>query len=77
MKKYTSKAIYNAIEANSKESRREWLLLVLKYNNRIWLWEEGYHGEETMNIEFYDTKVNYIRMNPVRAGVVEKRKIIC
>lgn len=74
LKKYTSKAIYNAIEANNKESRREWLLRVLKYNNRIWFWEEGYHGEEIMSIEFYDTKVNYIHMNPVKAGVVEKEE---
>jgi REP element-mobilizing transposase RayT len=31
-KKYTSKAIFKAIENNKYESRREWLLKTLKYN---------------------------------------------
>ena len=34
-KKFTSKTIYNAIENNKQESRREWLLNVLKYKDRI------------------------------------------
>lgn len=71
-KKFTSKAIYSAIEKNSSESRKAWLLNVLKYEEKIWFWNEGYHGEEILNGDFFDTKVNYIHMNPVKAGIVEK-----
>ncbi len=62
------------ITENPKESRKEWLLKVLNYEGRIWFWQEGYHGEEIFSMNFYDTKVNYIHMNPVRAGIVEKEE---
>lgn len=74
LKKFTSKAIYKSIEENSHESRKAWLLLALKYEERIWFWEEGYHGEEILSQSFFDSKVNYIHMNPVRAGIVEKEE---
>jgi len=45
-KKFTSKQIMQAIENNSKESRKKWLLWLLKKEEKIWFWEEGYHGEE-------------------------------
>jgi putative transposase len=73
-KKYTAKAIFKSITDNPKESRKNWLLKVLNYEGRIWFWEEGYHGEEIFSLEFYNTKVNYIHMNPVRAGMVEKEE---
>lgn len=70
-KKFTSKKIVQAIEVNPHESRKEWLLLALKIENRIWFWEEGYHGVEISSIEMYESKVNYIHLNPVRNGLVE------
>ena len=73
-KKFTSKAIYKAIIENEKESRKEWLLKVLNYNGKIWFWEEGYHGEEIFSSEFYDSKLSYLHLNPVRAGIVEKEE---
>ena len=73
-KKFTSKAIYHAIETNPIESRKDWLLKVLKYEDRIWFWEEGYHGEEIFSQTFFETKLNYIHFNPVRAGIVEKEE---
>ncbi|MBY0543836.1 MAG: transposase [Sphingobacteriaceae bacterium] len=73
-KKFTSKSIYRAIEENPKESRKKWLLKVLKYDDKIWFWEEGYHGEEVFTQGFLDIKLNYIHMNPVRAGIVEKEE---
>ena len=73
-KKYTAKKIYAAVEDNPKESRKKWLLRVLSYNSKIWFWEEGYHGEEVFTQEFFDSKVNYIHMNPVKAGIVEKEE---
>jgi len=73
-KKYTAKSIYRQIINNPEESRKVWLMKVLSYEDRIWFWEEGYHGEEVFSMKFYDTKVNYIHMNPVRAGIVEKEE---
>ena len=47
---------------------------MLNYNGKIWFWEEGYHGEEIFSSEFYDSKVSYLHLNPVRAGIVEKEE---
>jgi REP element-mobilizing transposase RayT len=38
------------------------------------VWKEGYHGEEILDLDFYESKVNYIHLNPVRAGLVEKEE---
>ncbi|WP_143961264.1 REP-associated tyrosine transposase [Litoribacter populi] len=74
LKKHTAKKIVQAIRNNEKESRRKWLLWLLTKDNHIWFWEEGYHGEEIITRKFMDSKINYIHMNPVRAGIVEKEE---
>ena len=71
-KKFTSTKIVQAIEENKKESRSRWLLWLLKKEDKIWFWEEGYHAEEITSPDFFETKLNYIHLNPVRAGIVEK-----
>jgi REP element-mobilizing transposase RayT len=71
-KKFTSTKIVKLIEENKKESRRSWLLWLFKKEDKIWFWEEGYHGEEITTPDFFETKLNYIHLNPVRAGIVEK-----
>ena len=73
-KKFTASQIVKAIENNVQESRKKWLLWLLKKENKIWFWEEGYHGEEILTKEFYDIKKDYIHANPVRAGIVEKEE---
>jgi len=73
-KKFTAKRIVEAIEANPKESRKRWMLWLLKKEDHIWFWEEGYHGEEIFSDDFFDSKVNYIHMNPVKAGLVSKEE---
>lgn len=73
-KKHTAKKIFKAIENNEHESRKRWLLWLLKKDDHIWFWEEGYHGEEITSKEFCDSKVDYIHMNPVRAGIVDKEE---
>lgn len=55
-KKHTAKALYRAISENKKESWREWLQMVLNYEDRVWFWEEGYHGEQVVTREFYQSK---------------------
>lgn len=73
-KKFTSKAIFKAIEENPHESRKSWLLKVLNFEGRTWFWNEGYHGEEIYSQDFFDTKLDYIHKNPVKAGIVEKEE---
>ena len=73
-KKYTAKQIVEAIAGNERESRRDWLLWLFRKPAGIWFWEEGYHPVEVRKTEFYQSKVNYIHLNPVRAGIVEKEE---
>ena len=63
-KKHTSKAIFRAINNNVQESRKTWLLKVLSHEQKIWFWEEGYHAEEIITKEFFESKLNYIHMKP-------------
>jgi REP element-mobilizing transposase RayT len=71
-KKYTATQIVKAIANNEKESRKQWLLWLLKKEDSICFWEEGYHGEEIWSQAFLQSKLDYIHLNPVRAGIVEK-----
>ncbi len=73
-KKYTAKKIFEAIQTNEKESRKRWLLWLLRKDDHIWFWEEGYHGIEISDQNVFDSKVNHIHLNPVRAGLVEKEE---
>ena len=73
-KKYTAKRIMEAIETNEQESRKRWLTWLLKKEGHIWFWEEGYHGEEITSKDFFDSKVQYIHLNPLRAGIVQKEE---
>ncbi|MEQ9377928.1 MAG: transposase [Imperialibacter sp.] len=73
-KKYTASKVYAAIQNNQRESRKNWLLWLLRKDDKVWFWEEGYHGEEITTRDFFDSKLQYIHMNPVRAGLVEKEE---
>lgn len=73
-KKFTSKEIVKSIHQNPKESRKEWLSFLLSKEEKIWFWEESYHGEEIFTKDFFDTKLNYTHLNPVRACLVEKEE---
>jgi putative transposase len=73
-KKHTAKKIIEAIEQNERESRKNWLIWLLKKDGHIWFWEEGYHGLEIISKGFFDSKARYIHLNPVRAGLVEKEE---
>ncbi len=73
-KKFTSKSIFRTIQDNPQESRKDWMCKLLSIENRIWFWEVGYHGEEVYSPDFFAKKANYIHLNPVRAGFVEKEE---
>ena len=77
-KKFTAKSILEKIQ-NSPESRREWMLERFKLateshsrNKNYQLWQYGNHPEEVYSNKFMWSKLDYIHLNPVRAGIVEK-----
>lgn len=77
-KKFTAKNILESIQ-NEPESRREWMLERFKKvtethsrNKEYQFWQYGNHAVEIYSIDFMWSKLDYIHMNPVRAGIVEK-----
>ena len=75
-KSYTSKMIIQYIEENN-ESRREWILKafqsaanVHKRNSNYQVWAHENHAVHVYSDKFVGQKLNYIHMNPVRAGIV-------
>ncbi|MBY0424286.1 MAG: transposase [Cytophagales bacterium] len=72
-KKFTSKKIVESIQLGP-ESRSEWLLDVFSFEARrtgraemYKLWRDDNHAIDLTHIDAME-KVNYIHMNPVRAG---------
>jgi REP element-mobilizing transposase RayT len=77
-KKFTSKEILKTIQ-EEPESRREWMLERFKLatdshsrNKNYQFWQYGNHPEEIYSNKFMWSKLDYIHLNPVRAGIVEK-----
>jgi REP element-mobilizing transposase RayT len=77
-KKFTAKTILNKIQ-NEPESRREWMLERFQKateshtrNKNYQFWQYGNHAEEIYTEHFLWSKLDYIHMNPVRAGIVAK-----
>ncbi len=50
------------------------MLWLLKKEDEKIFWQEGYHGEEIVSMEFFFSKQTYIHLNPVRAGIVIKEE---
>ncbi|MES2703513.1 MAG: transposase [Bacteroidota bacterium] len=71
-KKFTATVIVDAIRSNKSESRKNWLLWLLEQNGAIHFWQEGNHPEEIITHKFFEQKLNYIHMNPVRAGIADR-----
>lgn len=60
------------------ESRRKWMLNLFEYhakyntNNRQYqVWQQHNHPVELISPKWILQKINYIHLNPVRAGIVE------
>ncbi|WP_348799192.1 REP-associated tyrosine transposase [Flavobacterium adhaerens] len=77
-KKYTASKIIEKIKSDP-ESRREWMLERFKLateshsrNKNYQFWQYGNHPEEIYSNKFMWSKLDYIHLNPVRAGIVEK-----
>jgi len=78
MKKHTSIALRTAIEQHPGESRREWMLWMMKragkknsQNKSFQLWQQDNHPIELYDLKILHQKLDYIHYNPVEAGIVE------
>ena len=78
-KKFTSKAITEAIQNSKEESRKNWMLWIFKKageknsrNNDYQFWRQDNHPLQLETITFTLNKLNYLHNNPVKAGLVEK-----
>jgi REP element-mobilizing transposase RayT len=76
-KKFTSEAIINQI-LNEPESRRDWMTeyfrnagLNLKGITNYKFWQDGNHAELISSNKFFDEKLDYIHLNPVKELIVE------
>ena len=81
MKSYTSRALRKAIENHPGESRKEWLVLMMREaglkngNNNDWqLWQQNNQPIELTTIDKFHQSLEYIHRNPVETGVVEKEE---
>ena len=75
-KKFTSKAIIKAVQEEA-ESRREWMLELFRYfgkrnsdNREFQVWQQDNHPVALWSLPVIWQKLNYIHLNPVRAGWV-------
>ena len=80
LKKFTSKKLIKAIENNSQESRREWLLemfekaaLEKKNVMKRQLWQHHNKPIELWSNKVIKQKIDYIHNNPVVSGFVTKQ----
>lgn len=73
-KKFTATTILKRVQSEP-ESRREWMLGLFKEatkthsrNKNFQFWQYGNHAVEIYSEKFLWTKLDYIHLNPVRAG---------
>jgi REP element-mobilizing transposase RayT len=78
-KKFTSSSIVDSIESNIQESRKNWMMWIFKSagqrnrnNTNHQFWKQDSHAEELVSNKFIDQKLEYIHMNPVKAGIVDE-----
>ena len=77
-KKYTSLRIIEAIEQNTSESRKEWMLKYFREsgnknvkNTTYQFWQQNNHPVElTDDSDMISQRLEYIHNNPVHAGIV-------
>jgi putative transposase len=76
-KSAVAKQIIKAIETETYESRRDWLLYMLAYyakhksqNEKYMFWQKTNHPIELWSSEVIDQKISYVENNPVATGIV-------
>lgn len=78
MKSYTAKEIYEAIITNPLESRKDWLLSMMRKaaekncnNVNFQFWQQHNKPIELFNNKMIDQKLDYLHNNPVVEGIVD------
>lgn len=76
MKRYTAHKIYSELKKDTKESRRNWLLWIFEAqgkksssNKNYKIWRHENHPVILDTNKIKDERLNYVHMNPVRAGI--------
>ena len=76
-KGFTAKKLLQAIEDNTQESRKEWLLWMFKkagsQNSNIkkyQFWQQNNMPIEIWSLKVFEQKLNYVHQNPVESGFV-------
>lgn len=78
MKSFTSRKLKEAIIDNAEESRKKWILWMMKQagnknrNNQGWqLWQQHNHPIELSNGNLIRQRLEYLHNNPVKSGFVQ------
>ncbi len=78
-KSFTSREIRKTIENSAQESRKKWVLKMMyntgasnKSNKDFQLWQQHFHPIELSSHYLFDQKLDYVHLNPVKAGFVNK-----
>ena len=79
LKTHTSKKLSKCISDNPRESRKEWILWMMKRagskNSNVkeyQFWQQHNKPIELWSNEVIDQKINYIHNNPIEAGFVRE-----
>lgn len=78
-KSFTSRKLKEMIENNRSESRKKWMLWMMRNsgvrnsNNDEWqLWQQNNNPVELSTNKMVDQRLDYLHQNPVKAGFVFK-----
>ena len=79
LKSFTSRHIRKALESDTAESRKEWMMWLMKRagsknerNKDFQFWQQHNHPIELSTNEMIDQRLDYTHNNPVEAGFVEE-----
>lgn len=79
LKSHVAREIIKVLKSDETESRREWVMRLFRYyakylnqNKEFAVWRKSNRPIVLDNNDLYERCVNYIRMNPVKAGLVMK-----
>lgn len=77
LKRYTSEKLKLEILSSPKESRRNWMIEIMKRegvrksnNDKFQFWVQDSHPIELVSVQMLHQKLTYIHNNPVAAGFV-------
>jgi len=80
LKKFTSVKIVDTLIADKSEQLKKWLSvfenegLRLKRIKNYKVWKDGNMPIELISNKYFDTKLDYIHQNPVKANLVEREE---